>query len=268
MENLKKLHPWLTDAELEVFANLPKKEDGKTFDLESMDAEQRALYYKDRAEASTAGFNKFKTEKDTEVTTLKTELETAKKGGPENKGTRTLTEEELEAQIPGYGGLSDREKDLVKNTIAPFAKNMTALESQVAKLLDQQRFKEEFNALIADPEYKVLAKHRDAFKVFAYKDENLNTPMAVLADSYIYKNKLTTATKPKDGEEDDEEDPNETPEEKAIRLGLEDGTGGDHRHTPPKTGMTAAELTKLRTTDPRRYNRLARQKKLGKAGIE
>ncbi len=258
---LKQLHPWLTDAELAIFADLPKKEDGKSYDIESMDAEQRALYYKDRAEASTQGFNKFKTEKETEVGTLKTELEKAKKGPEGDGGKRTLTEEELEAQIPGYGGLSEKERELVKNTIAPFAKNMTALEGQVAKLLDQQRFKEEFNTLITDPEYKILAKHKDAFKVFAYKDENLNTPMSVLADSYIFKNKLADG-KGNDGDED------ETPEEKAARLGLEDGTGGDTRHTQPKTGMTAEELGKLRTTDPKRYNRLARQKKLGKAGIE
>ncbi len=260
MENLKKLHPWLTDAELEVFADLPKKEDGKTYDVESMDAEQRALYYKDRAEASTAGFNKFKTEKDTEIGKLNTDLEEAKKGKGAG-GQHALTEEELEAQIPGYGGLSDKERDLVKNTIAPFAKNMSALQGEVAKLLDQERFKEEFNTLVEDPEYKVLAKHKDAFKKFAYKDENLNTPMSVLADSYIYKNKLTST-------KDEDIDPNETPEEKAERLGLEDGTGGDHRHTQPKTGMTTEELAKLRTTDPKRYNRLARQKKLGKAGIE
>lgn len=255
MDTLKKLHPWLTDAELAIFAELPKKEDGKTFDLEAMDAEQRALFYKDRAEASTAGFNKYKGEKDTEVSDLKGKLEKAEKSP---KGGTALTEEELEEQVPGYGALSEREKDLVKNTIAPFAKNVSGLQSQVEKLLDQQRFKEEFNTLIADPEYKVLAKHRDAFKTFAYKDENLNTPMSVLADSYIYKNKLT----------DKKDEGEETEEEKAERLGLEDGTGGSHRHTPPKTGMTAAELAKLRTSDPKRYNRLARQGKLGKAGIE
>ena len=258
MDALKKLHPWLTDTELEMFANLPKKEDGKAYDLEAMDAEQRALYYKDRAEASTAGFNKFKTEKDTEVSTLKTDLEKAKKSPT---GGTVLTEEELEEQVPGYGALSEREKDLVKNTIAPFAKNVAALQGNVAKLLDQERFKEEFNALIADPEYKILAKHRDAFKNFAYKDENLNTPMSILADSYIYKNKLAD-------KKDDDEDGLSEEEKEAKRQGLEDGTGGSHRHTPPKTGMTAAELAKLRTSDPKRYNRLARKGQLGKAGIE
>lgn len=255
MEDLKKLHPWLTDAELEIFATLPKKENGKDFDLESMDAEQRALYYKDRAEASTNGFNKFKTDKDTEISKLNKDLEEAKKEKEKDGGKRTLTEEELEEQIPGYGGLSEREKELVKNTIAPFAKNVSTLQNQVATIVDQQRFKEEFNELITQEDYKILAKHRDAFKKFAYKDENLNTPMSVLADSYIFKNKLST------------EDPNETPEEKAKREGLEDGTGGDHRQAP-KNGMTAEELSKLRTSDPKRYNRLARQHKLGKPGIE
>jgi len=252
LEDLKKLHPWLTDAELEIFANLPKKDNGKDFDLESMDAEQRALYYKDRAEASTNGFNKFKTEKDTEISTLSKSLEEAKKGN--DGGRRTLTEEELEKQIPGYGGLSDREKDLVKNTIAPFAKNVNALEGQVAKLLDQERFKEEFNDLVSKDEYKVLAKHKDAFKKFAYQDENLNTPMALLADSYIFRNKLSTD--------------NETPEQKREREGLEAGNGGGSNHNAPKTEMNATELSNLRTSDPKRYNRLAREHKLGKAGIE
>lgn len=255
MEDLKKLHPWLTDAELEIFAKLPKKENGKDFDLESMDAEQRALYYKDRAEASTNGFNKFKTDKDTEISKLNKDLEEAKKDKGNNGGQRTLTEEELEAQIPGYGGLSEREKDLVKNTIAPFAKNVNALEGQVSKLLDQERFKEEFNDLTSQDEYKVLAKHKDAFKKFAYQDENLNTPMSILADSYIYKNKLEGGS-------------GESEEQKREREGLENGNGGGSNHNAPKNGMTATELAKLRTSDPKRYNRLAKEHKLGKSAIE
>lgn len=254
MENLKKQHPWLTESELEAYANLPKKEDGKTFDLEAMDASQQALYYKDRAEASTHGFNKFKEEKETEIGTLKTENEKLKNTGKEdpNKG-RTLTEEELEDYVPGYAGLSEREKDLVKSTIAPFAKNVNALQGQVAKLLDQQRFNEELTELLATPEYKVLLKHKDAFKKYAYQDENLNTPLTVLADAYIYKNKL------------EEEDPNK---DDPTRKGLEDGAGGD-RKTPPKQGFTQAELAHLRKTDPRRYNRLAKEGKLAKTvGLE
>lgn len=257
MENLKKQHPWLTDSELEAYANLPKKEDGKSFDLEAMDAEQRALYYKDRADAQTHGFNKFKEEKEAEIGTLKTDLDKFKNAkGDEKDPTkgRTLTEEELEDVVPGYAGLSEREKDLVKSTIAPFAKNVSALQGQVAKLLDQQRFNEELTELLATPEYKVLLKHKDAFKKYAYQDENLNTPLTVLADAYIYKNKLV-----------EEEDPNK---DDPTRKGLEDGAGGD-RKTPPKQGLTNAELQKLRTTDPRRYNRLAKEGKLAKtAGLE
>lgn len=257
MENLKKQHPWLTESELEAYANLPKKEDGKTFDLESMDAEQKALFYKDRAEASTHGFNSYKNEKDAEIGKLSKDLEALKKGGAgqdPNKG-RTLTEEELEDVVPGYAGLSEREKDLVKSTIAPFAKNVNALQGQVAKLLDKQRFNEELTELLATPEYNVLLKHKDAFKKYAYQDENLNTPLTVLADAYIYKNKLV-----------DEEDPNN--DEHKDRKGLEGGAGG-YRKTPPKTGLTQEELQKLRTTDPRRYNRLAKEGKLAKtAGLE
>lgn len=251
MEQLKKLHPWLTDAELTTYADLPKKEDGKTFDLEAMDAEQRALYHKDRAEAQTHGFNKYKTDKDVEIANLKKDLE--KKGGEgdgKNKG-RTLTEEELEDVVPGYAGLSEREKDLVKSTIAPFAKNVSALSGQVAKLLDQQRFGEELTDLLADPKYKVLIKHKEAFKKFAYTDEHLNTPLKTLANSYIYENDL-------------KDEPEETPEEKAERLGLEDG-GGSGGKVPVKEGYTAEELAKIRTTDPRRYNRLAKAGKISKS---
>ncbi len=251
MDELKKLHPWLTDAELTAYADLPKKEDGKTFDLAAMDAEQRALFYKDRAEAQTHGFNKFKTEKDTEVGKLKTDLELAKKGnGGDGKG-RTLTEEELEDVVPGYAGLSEREKDLVKSTIAPFAKNVSALSGQVAKLLDQQRFGEELTELLADPKYKVLIKHKDAFKKFAYTDEHLNTPLRTLANSYIYENGL-------------KEEPEETEEEKAERLGLETG-GGSGGKVREKDEYTAEELAKIRTTDPRRYNRIAKAGKLSKS---
>lgn len=251
MDELKKQHPWLTESELAVYAELPKKEDGKTFDLENMDAEQKALYYKDRAEASTHGFNKFKTEKEAEIGTLKTDLQKAKeKPEDPNKG-RTLTEEELENAVPGYAGLSEREKELVKSTIAPFAKNVNQLSGQVAKLLDQQRFGEELTELLADPKYSVLIKHKDAFKKFAYQDENLNTPLKVLANSYIYENEL----KPEANPDDDEE---------KNRKGLEDG-GGSGGNKPPKTGLSTEELAKIRTSDPRRYARMAKEKKLGKA---
>lgn len=249
MEELKKQHPWLTDSELVAYADLPKKEDGKTFNLEAMDAEQRALYYKDRAEAQTHGFNKFKTEKETEVGTLKKQLE-AKGDEDPNKGKRTLTEEELEDVVPGYAGLSEREKDLVKSTIAPFAKNVSALQGQVAKLLDQERFKEEINTLLADPKYKVLLKHKDEFKKFAYQDENLNTPLKTLANSYIYENEL---------KEEDE------PEHK-DRKGLEDGAGGGDK-APTKKHLTSEELAKIRTTDPRRYARMAKNGQITK-GLE
>lgn len=249
MEELKKQHPWLTDSELVAYAELPKKENGKDFDLEAMDAEQRALYYKDRAEAQAAGFNKFKTEKEAEVGKLKKDLE-AKGDEDPNKGKRTLTEEELEDVVPGYAGLSEREKDLVKSTIAPFAKNVNALQSQVAKLLDQERFKEELNDLFADPKYKVLLKHKDEFKKYAYQDENLNTPLKTLANAYIYENELK-----------DEDEP-----EHKDRKGLEDGTGGGDKN-PQKKTLSSTELAKIRTTDPRRYARMARSGQITK-GIE
>lgn len=263
MEQLKKQHPWLTESELAAFAELPKKEDGKTFDLEAMDAEQRALYYKDRSEASTAGFNSYKNEKETEIGTLKTDLEKAKQKGTgeedPNKG-RKLTEEELEDVVPGYAGLSEREKDLVKSTIAPFAKNVSTLKSQVAKLLDQERFNEEITELFADPKYKVLLPHKEAFKKYAYQDENLNTPLKTLANSYIYENELKETPAPKDGEDDDED---------KNREGLETGGGNGGNRLPPKKGFSAEELEKLRKSDPRRYNRLAKQKKLAStAGLE
>lgn len=251
MEELKKQHPWLTDSELVAYAELPKKEDGKTFDLESMDAEQRALYYKDRAEAQASGFNKYKDVTDKEVTKLKQDLEA--KGKVEQPKGKTLTEEELEDLVPGYEGLSQSEKNLITQTIAPFAKNVTALQNQVSKLLDQDRFKEELRSLLADPKYKVLVKHKEAFKVFAYQDENLNTPLKTLANSYIYENELKEEDEPTDDDK---------------RKGLEGGGGGSG-NLPPKTGMTSTELLKLRTTDPRRYNRLARDKKLSKtAGLD
>lgn len=251
MDELKKQHPWLTESELTAYAALPKKEDGKTFDLEAMDAEQRALYYKDRADAQAAGFNGYKTTKDKELSEAKAEIEKLKKGGGGDGKNRSLTEEELEDVVPGYAGLSEREKDLVKSTIAPFAKNVSALSGQVAKLLDQQRFGEELTALLADPKYKVLIKHKEAFKTFAYTDENLNTPLRTLANSYIYENELKA-------------EPEETAEEKEARLGLEDG-GGSGGKVPVKDTYTSEELAKIRTTDPRRYARLAKAGKLGKS---
>ncbi len=209
----------------------PTKTDG-SIDLDAMSAEQKADYWKQRSDEQTTGFNKFKEDKEKEIDALKNKkLE-----------DKTLTEEQLRKQVSGYDQLSAREQELVKSAVSPFITNIQALSQQVAKILDKDKFETDFTSLVANDEYKILLNHRTGFKAYAYQDENLNTPISVLADSYIYKNKLAGTTH-------------------TERAGLEGGTSGD-RKAEPKDGMTAEYVEHLRKTDPRKYNKLAREGKL------
>lgn len=223
------------------FAEFPRNEQGAV-KIDELSAEQKALFWEMRAKQQTTGHNKFKEEADKKLADLQKELEAAKNKPQDNK--QNLTEAELRDLVPGYGELTSREKQLLKDTIDPIVKNQTAMAQQVAKILDKERFTNEIDALVEKDEYKVIAKHLAAFKKFAYQDENLNVPLDVLADSFIVRNKLNAVEQP---------EPN--------RLGLEGGNNGGGGPIK-KDGYTAEEIKQIRTSDPKRYIELIRTGKL------
>lgn len=110
---------------------------------------------------------------------------------------------------------------------------------------DREKFEQDFSKAVS--RYPQLFAHRDDFKIFAYKPENLETPLLQLAAEYILEKGLYS-------QEEAQPEPQEEPS-------LEQGVGGD-RQAPPKEGYSPNEARHIRETDPRKYNRLVREGKM------
>jgi hypothetical protein len=235
------------DAEAAILAALPKDENGRV-KLAELTPEQGMVYYKNKADDSARGFDDYKKG---EETRLAEAIEKGKKLAAEHSQP-TLTEEEIAKRVPGYADLTDRDKILIKSTMAPVLENVNALGAQVKKLLEAnvdaeeaKAFETDFGTLTTKDEYKVLADKKDAIKALAYKPENANTPLDVLMDSYIFRNGLhkepAAPPKPKEGLE----------------------TTTPTRTTIPKNGeFTAAEAANLRVNNFALYRELLTKGKL------
>lgn len=194
------------DAEAAILAALPKDENGRV-KVAELQPEQAAVYYKNKADDSARGFDEYKKG---EEARLAEAVEKGKKLAAEHSQP-TLTEEEIAKKVPGYADLTERDKILIKSTMAPVLENVNALSAQVTKLLEAnadveeaKAFERDFGTLTTKDEYKVLADKKDAIKALAYKPENAHTPLDVLMDSYIFRNGLhkedkQTPPKPKEG---------------------------------------------------------------------
>ncbi len=110
---------------------------------------------------------------------------------------------------------------------------------------DGTKFELEFSEAVS--KYPKLAQHKEAFKMFAYQSENIQTPTALLASDYVIANRLF--------DEVEEEEP------VAEEPALEPGVGGG-RTAPPKDGYSQEEAQHLRKTDPKQYNRLVQSGKM------
>jgi len=107
-------------------------------------------------------------------------------------------------------------------------------------------YNDEFKGIIADEKFAVLQKHAEDFKNYAYKDENIRTPLKTLAASFIFENGLSNLipNAPQDGGED--------------APGMESGhSSGREGGARSNTGeYTPEQLQELRKTNPRKYNKM------------
>jgi hypothetical protein len=163
---------------------------------------------------------------------------------PKGDDPSTFTDADLADEIVGFEYLSEDEKAVIRNAKST-AKTLSELKKTVASLVDEKNFEKELKVLLANKAYSVIAENLDAFRAYAYKDENLKIPLKHLANSYLVEKGQTAPA---------------TPEEK--RDGLEDGSAGGYKAPPKPEGYTAEEMERMRKNDPKKYIKLARSGKL------
>lgn len=157
-----------------------------------------------------------------------------------------LTDDQLSKAIPGFANLTEQEKVLIRDTKAT-VKQIAELKNFVAEIYDEREYGKQFKTLTSKEQWKPIAEHAEEFKEYAYKPENLQTPMETLAASFLYNKGLASKPKP-------------TP---PAPSGLEPGSGGGKGDgKTDKDGFSAEELATIRTTDPKRYANLAKSGKL------
>lgn len=163
-----------------------------------------------------------------------------------------FTQDELSKLIPGYDNLAPEQQKAIFESWSNMQRDLDGLKQSVATIADRQIFDDGFRALIKNPEFVILKKHKDSFKDYAYSDEYRGIDdLTIIARNYIMEKKLY-------------ENPNPTPpnpENPVDRPGLDTNRGGIRK--PVVTGgFTAQEIADMRTKDPQKYNRLAAAGKL------
>ena len=113
---------------------------------------------------------------------------------------------------------------------------------------NKREFGTQCKSLFEQEEFKNIKIHRGEFEEYAYKEENLNSPVEVLARSFQVVKGLIKSESQK--------------EEDEGREGIERGTGGGRNQPVSKKGYTAEQAELMRTEDPKKYNRLSREGKL------
>jgi len=147
------------------------------------------------------------------------------------------SEEELAKKNPDWDLLDDVEKKRIKQE-AEREKRLRRLEEQLA-------WGNDFKSLIKQSEFSSIADREDEFKDYAYKYPR-EVDLPTLARAFLYDKKV--------GPEKKEEAPE--------RKGLEKPTGGHGK--PISTEMTAEDLERLRTTQPKVYEKMLRQGRFDK----
>jgi len=141
-----------------------------------------------------------------------------------------------------------KEENVSRSEIDEIKKRQDEIEKQQRMEANKREFKSQCKNLFEQDEFKNIESLRNKFEEYAYDDDNLNTPIEILARSFQVVNKLL---KPKESKEEDE-----------GRKGLESGTGGGDHNKPSEKGYTIERAEKMRTEDPRKYNRLSKEGKL------
>lgn len=159
---------------------------------------------------------------------------------------KPLTDEELAKTIPGFANMSEGEKLLVRD-IKSTVKALAKMQEFMAELHDERQFGKDLKALTGKEEWKKIAELSEEFKEFAYKKENLKTPLETLAAAFLHTKGVATEKKP----------------EKPDRTGLEGGGSGNGEEKDVRNkGYTADEAAHLRKSDPKKYAQLSREGKL------
>lgn len=156
-----------------------------------------------------------------------------------------LTDEELAKALPAFNTMSEDEKAIIRNA-QQTAKDMAEMKRFIAVMQDEKTYNEQFSTLTSKEEYKAIGEDAEAFKEFAYKPENLNTDLAVLADAYL-------ARKAREATTEGDKPKGEAPK------GMEEGTSGA-KDIGGKDGvqeLTAEQAADLRKKEPRKYIQMA-----------
>lgn len=235
----------------------PKKPDGSV-DVAALTPEQAASYWKSMHDASTTGFHKFKSAKDTEIETLRSQLEEAR-----NAGSRTPTDAEIEAaagagteaefesQIPNFDVL---DADTQASLRALFRAMETRVDSRLRSLdadpgiafarrtVNERKWDLAFDQAAAS--LPGLAAEREAFKAQHFQANNVPDNIAdilvQLGKSFLFDRAReigATEERSKEG-----------------MIDLEAGGGGAQ---PDPTEMTIDDWERLRLKNPREFARRA-----------
>lgn len=198
--------------------------------------QERADYYQTKFSESSRGAQELLNKNQS----LANEVEELKKP--------KFTQDELSKMIPGYDTLAPEQQKAIFESWSNTQRDMESLRNSVAILTDRQVFEDDFKTLVKKEQYSLLKKRKEDFKTFAYSDEYRGiNDLAIIADSYIVKNKLyETAT---------DKEP-KAPKENTDRPGLE-ATKSGYKPTSTVSTMTVDQAAELRKTNPQKYNALA-----------
>lgn len=198
-----------------------------------LDAEERADHYKKLSEKTNSDFKEYQTNSSHGVQKLSDKNKILADENQRLKGGSQSHEEEAVSREE-FNNLEKRQEETEKQQ--RMEANKRAFNSQCKELFEQEEFKN-------------IKSLRAEFEEYAYEDDNLGSTIEVLARSFQVVNGLIESKTPKEEEGDE------------GRPGIEEGTGGGN-HKPSEKGYTIEQAEKMRTDDPKKYNRLAKTGKL------
>jgi hypothetical protein len=149
------------------------------------------------------------------------------------ESTKEPTDSDYRAAFPSWDLYDDTQKELARRT---FGSERTARNAaQLAQDLQSERsWNTSIELVIAAND--ALQGKEQAFRQYASKPQYKNVPMDVLVDAFLQKSGAAPA-------------PKTTP-----KPGLEPGNGGP-KETPKPKGLTMEQLSALRKSDPKAYEK-------------
>ena len=148
------------------------------------------------------------------------------------KSSAVLSEDDLMVKYPDWDLLTEAEKSILRR--------VEAYEKDIAELKEEKAWQKDFNE--ARKQFPILADREQEFKEYCYKYPR-SVDATTLAKSFLYEEKETPIA----------------PAE-SQRKGLETPTSGVKEGITP--GLTWEDVTRLRETQPRVYEKMIREGKL------